>query len=579
MNVEIRKRAEVWLGTEFDGATRAQVRQMLDNEDDRELTECFYKDLEFGTGGLRGIMGPGTNRMNNYTVGMATQGLANYLKKQFPGKKLSAVVAYDSRNNSKDFAGVVAGVFSANEITAYLFLDPRPTPELSFAVKHLGCDTGVVITASHNPKEYNGYKAYWSDGAQVVAPHDTGIIKEVAEIKSVDEVKFITDLAFIEIADIDDVYFDALSTLLLRSGELSAEAKRANKIVYTALHGTGSAAVPPFLSKLGYTNFLSVAEQDAFDGNFTTVESPNPEDPRAWKLALELAKKEKADLVLATDPDADRAGFAVRDDKNELRLLNGNQTAALLTGYILDTLKEKGELRDNDYIVKTIVTTGLLNAIAEHYGVEHYDVLTGFKYIAAVIRDKEGKQRFVCGGEESYGFLIGEYVRDKDAVVTCGMIAEMAAAASERGKTLYDLLMDLYLRFGLFHDRMLSLTKKGKDGLTEISAMMKGYRDNPPTTIDGSEVVAISDYLALERLEPASGTVTRINQPQSDVLQFLTRDNTLISIRPSGTEPKIKFYFELRADLNDRADYPNILSALNAKYDRITEQLLGYSKS
>ncbi|MDR2465938.1 MAG: phospho-sugar mutase [Prevotellaceae bacterium] len=573
MNVEIRKRAEVWLGPEYDERTRAEVKRMLDNEDESELIECFYKDLEFGTGGLRGIMGPGTNRMNNFTVGMATQGLVNYLKKQFPGKQLSGVVACDSRNNSRDLADVVAYVFVANGIKAYLFSDPRPTPELSFAIRHLKCDTGVVITASHNPKEYNGYKAYWNDGSQVVEPHDAGIIAEVSAIKSVNEVNYKGGMELFRLLQLDDYYLNALATLMRRTEELSSEEKCANKIVYTGLHGTGSTVIPKFLKQLGYTNHLCVSAQSVMDGNFPTVESPNPEDPRAWKLALELAEESGANLALATDPDADRAGVAIRDDKNELRLLNGNQTAALLAYYILDTLKEKELLLKKDYMVKTIVTSSLLNAIAKHFGVKIFEVLTGFKYIAAVIREKS-RQRFVCGGEESYGFLIGNYVRDKDAVVTCGMIAEMAAMASKNGKTLYDLLMELYLRFGLFHDRMLSLTRKGKDGLEEIQSMMKNYRDNPPKTIDGSEVVAISDYLSLEHRKTSTGRVTRINQPQSDVLQFLTSDKTLISIRPSGTEPKIKFYFELRAELNDRADYQNKLDMLNAKYDRITKELI-----
>jgi phosphoglucomutase len=571
MNNEVKKRAEVWLGVDFDEETRACVKEMFNDE--KELTESFYKDLEFGTGGLRGIMGAGTNRMNRYTVGMATQGLSNYLKKQFPKQPLSAAIAYDCRINSPFFAEIVANVFSANGIKVYLFTSLRPTPELSFAVRHFKCNTGVMITASHNPKEYNGYKAYWNDGAQVTSPHDVNIIREVEMIKSVKDVNFEANPELISIVgeEVDKIYLEKLKTLSISPEVIKKHSDI--KIVYTPLHGTGVKLVPEFLDSLGFRNIIHVPEQDVNDGNFPTVVSPNPEEPNALTLALKKAKEENADLVMATDPDADRVGIAVRNDKGELQLLNGNQTASILTYYCLENLSRQKKLKGNEYIVRTVVTTHLLTAMAKHYGVEIFDVLTGFKNIAEVIRENEGKKTFICGGEESYGFLVGDFVRDKDAVISCGMIAEIAAWAEDNGKSLYSLLLDVYSQFGLYEGKLLSITKKGKDGLAEIKEMMKNYRNNPPKEIAGSKVATIVDYLSGQQTDTLTGTVTPVNQHQSDVLQFLTQDGTAVSIRPSGTEPKIKYYFELQADLENKADYETILNRLNDKYRKILAEL------
>jgi phosphoglucomutase len=571
MNPEIRKRAEAWLGADFDEETRARVKEMFNDE--KELTESFYKDLEFGTGGLRGIMGAGTNRMNRYTVGMATQGLSNYLKKQFPAQPLSAVVAYDCRINSPFFAEIVANVFSANGIKVYLFSSLRPTPELSFAVRYFKCNTGVMITASHNPKEYNGYKAYWDDGAQVTAPHDVNIIREVGMIKSVKDVNFEANPELITVVgeEVDKIYLEKLKSLSISPEIIKKHSDI--KIVYTPLHGTGVKLVPEFLDSLGFRNIIHVPEQDVNDGNFPTVVSPNPEEPDALTLALKKASEENAGLVMATDPDADRVGIAVRNDSGELQLLNGNQTASILTYYCLENLSRAKKLKGNEYIVRTVVTTHLLTAMAKHYGVEIFDVLTGFKNIAEVIRENEEKKTFICGGEESYGFLVGDFVRDKDAVISCGMIAEITAWAKDRGKSLYSLLMDIYSQFGLYEDKLLSITKKGKDGLAEIKEMMKNYRNNPPKEIAGSKVVAIADYLTGQQTDTLTGTLTPVKQHQSDVLQFFTQDGTTVSIRPSGTEPKIKYYFELYADLENKAAYETELNRLNDKYRKILAEL------
>ncbi|MDR2775789.1 MAG: phospho-sugar mutase [Tannerella sp.] len=571
MNSSIKKRAELWLSPDFDEETRKNVKELFNNE--KELTESFYKDLEFGTGGLRGIMGVGTNRMNKYTVGMATQGLANYLRKQFPKKSLKAVVAYDCRNNSPFFAKVVADVFSANGIIVYLFESLKPTPELSFAVRFIECDTGVMITASHNPKEYNGYKAYWNDGAQVTSPHDVNIMKEVNRIKSVKEVNFEANPELIVAVgeEVDKIYLEKLKSLSISPEAI--EKHNDIKIVYTPLHGTGVKLVPEFLDNLGFKNIIHVPEQDVNDGDFPTVISPNPEESSALTLALKKAQDENADLVMATDPDADRVGIAVRNDKGELQLLNGNQTASILTYYCLENLSRQNKLKGNEYIVRTVVTTHLLTTIAKYYGVEIFDVLTGFKYIAEVIRENEEKKTFICGGEESYGFLIGDFVRDKDAVVSCGMIAEVAAWAKENGKSLYSLLLDIYCQFGLHEEKLLSITKKGKEGLDEIKEMMKNYRNNPPKEIAGSKVVTIVDYLTKRQTDILTGVSTPINQHKSDVLQFFTQDGTVVSVRPSGTEPKIKYYFEMRADLKNKADYEIVLKQLNSKYLTVVDEL------
>ena len=576
MNIDekVRERARVWLGSDFDEETRNQVQLMLDG-DAAELSECFYRDLEFGTGGLRGLMGAGTNRMNRYTVGMATQGLANYLRQQFPDdRQLSAAVSYDCRNNSRFFAEVTAGVLAANGVKVYLFDNMRPTPELSFAVRHFGCNTGVMITASHNPKEYNGYKAYWNDGAQVTAPHDLAIIAEVEKIKSLADVKFSGNPELITIvgSEVDSLYLDKLAALSASPEAITRQ--REMKIVYSPLHGCGVKLVPDFLHRLGFVNVIHVPEQDVNDGNFPTLVSPNPEESSALKMALAAAETEQADLVMATDPDADRVGIAVRNHAGQLQLLNGNQTAALLTYYILSNMKQKGALSSSDYIAKTIVTTGLLSKIAEHYGIECFDVLTGFKYIGELIRENENTRKFICGGEESYGFLIGDCVRDKDAVVACGLIAETAAWAKDKGKSLYELLMDIYVQFGLYSEKLLSITKKGKEGAEEIKTLMKTFRENPPAEIDGSKVVAVCDYLTGERYEPEQNRRTVINQPKSDVLQFFTADGTIISMRPSGTEPKIKFYFGMCGELAHRNDYLKAVELLDQKYERIKAELV-----
>lgn len=570
---QILSRAKVWLNSNFDENTRREVQNLIDNNP-KELTESFYRNLEFGTGGLRGIMGAGTNRMNKYTVGMATQGLANYIKQQFPDDNdLKVAIAYDCRNNSQLFAEVTADVFSANGIQVYLFESLRPTPELSFAVRHFGCKSGVVITASHNPKEYNGYKVYWADGGQIVAPHDKNIINEVNRINSIDEVNFkgIKNNIHIIGNEVDELYLDKLKSL-----SLSPEAIAKNKdmkIVYTPLHGTGVKLVPMFLNKLGFNNIIHVPEQDINDGNFPTVASPNPEETSALKMALDKAVAENADMVMATDPDADRIGIAVRDNNNEFVLLNGNQTAALLTYYLLRKWKENGKLNGEQYIVKTIVTTDLLTAIADEYNVPCYNVLTGFKYIADIIYHNEGKKTFICGGEESYGFLVGEYVRDKDAVMTAGMIAETAAWAKEQGKTLYQLLLDIYCQFGFFKEYLVSLTKKGMEGVEEIRRMMDNFRQAPPQSIDGSDIVVVRDYLEQECFDMISDLRYIIHLPKSDVLQFITADNTILSVRPSGTEPKIKFYLGVRSELNSVADYEQENLKANEKINRIINEL------
>ncbi|MDR1199130.1 MAG: phospho-sugar mutase [Prevotellaceae bacterium] len=569
---QILDRARIWLGDRYDDETRRQVQYLIDN-DPHELFESFYRTLEFGTGGLRGIMGAGSNRMNKYTVGTATQGLANYLKKEIKNEEIKVAVAYDCRNNSNFFAKITASVLSANGIKVYLFDSLRPTPELSFAVRHFACHSGIVITASHNPKEYNGYKVYWSDGGQIVAPHDKNIIDEVNKIKSIDEVDFHEnpDKIIITGDEIDSIYLNKLCSLSLSPEIIHKHSDL--KIVYTPLHGTGVKLVPKFLRILGFTNIINIPEQDVTDGNFPTVLSPNPEEPSALKMATDKAIAENADLVMATDPDADRAGIAVRNKNNEFVLLNGNQTAAILTYYLLTKWKEKGMLKGNEYIVKTIVTSNLISEIAKKFNVECFDVLTGFKYIAEKIKENEGKRKFIAGGEESYGFLAGEFVRDKDAVMSCGIIAEVAAWAKEKGKTLIDLLLDMYLEFGFFKEKLISFTKKGKTGIEEIQALMRSYRANPPRALAGVDVVFVHDYQSLETVDVKNDLRMKISQPKSDVLQFVTCDGTVVSIRPSGTEPKIKFYVSVREHFNNRDDYDKISMKLDMKIQKIIDEL------
>lgn len=525
--------AKQWLGPEYDPATGNEVKRLMEN-DPKELEESFYRMLEFGTGGLRGIMGVGTNRMNKYTVGMATQGIANYMRAHFEGlSRIRVAVAFDSRNNSPQFARIAAGVFAANGFHVYLFDALRPTPELSYAIRYFKCQGGVMITASHNPKEYNGYKVYWEDGAQIIAPHDTNIIREVLKITSPSQVKFSGGEGNIEMIGekVDKAYLKDLSTLFLSPEAVKRHADM--KMVYTPLHGTGVKLVPMALHEMGFTNIYNVPAQDVSDGNFPTVKSPNPEESSALEMAVVRAQEVGAGLVMATDPDADRVGIAVRDDNGNMVLLNGNQTAAILTYYLLRRWKELGKLNDSTYMVKTIVTTELLAGMAAAYGVKMYNVLTGFKYIAAIVRENEGKATFIGGGEESYGFNAGEFVRDKDAVVTCCLIAECAAWCAEQGKTLYTLLADIYKEFGVYKEALLSLTKKGKAGVEEIQSMMKRFREEPPKELGGSAVMRVVDYNKPEET----------GLPKSNVLQFYSEDGSVVSVRPSGTEPKIKFYF------------------------------------
>lgn len=570
----VQGKAQKWLDGNYDSKTKDQVKYLMEN-DKKELTESFYKDLEFGTGGLRGIMGVGTNRMNVYTVGMATQGLSNYLKKAFPDEPIRVAVGHDSRNNSRLFAERVADIFAANGFKVYLFDSLRPTPELSFAIRHLHCHSGVVVTASHNPKEYNGYKAYWSDGAQVVAPHDRNIIAEVQKITSPDQVMIWKGdrSENIEILDetFDQIYLEAVHGLSLSPD--AVERYHDMKIVYTPLHGTGVILVPESLRKYGFTNILTVKEQNIPDGNFPTVESPNPEERSAMKMAIELAESEKAEVVLATDPDADRIGMALRDENGQYVLLNGNQTCSLLVYYIVKRWSELGRLRGKEYIVKTIVTTELVARIAESFGVRHFDCLTGFKYIATVMRNHEQTMQYICGGEESFGFLAEDFVRDKDAVSACSLAAEAAAWAKSQDMTLYELLKEMYVRYGFFREALVSVVRKGKEGQEEIAKMMSDYRSDPPRSLGGSPIVVIKDYLNGEALDLANGSKTPIDMERSNVLQFTTADSTVVSIRPSGTEPKIKFYFGVRAELNDTARFGEVQAELDGKIESIKKEM------
>lgn len=562
-----------WLNGKYDEETKAAIRKMME-ENPNELNESFYRNLEFGTGGLRGIMGVGTNRMNKYTVAMATQGLANYVLKSFSEvKEIKAAVAYDCRNNSPFFAKITADVLAANGIHVYLFDKLRPTPELSFAVRQLGCQVGVMITASHNPKEYNGYKAYWNDGGQFVAPHDTNVIDEVLKIKTLDDIKMIGGENNIEIIgeEIDKIYLDRVAQNCLLPDVIKRH--KDLKIVYTPLHGTGVTLVPAILHKLGFENVTLVKEQAINDGDFPTVKSPNPEEKPALEMAIALAKDIDADIVMATDPDADRVGIAVKRTDGQWMLLNGNQTASVLTYYLLKQWKENNKLTGKEFIVKTIVTSELLKDIAERNGVKSYDVLTGFKFIADKIKELEGKETFIGGGEESYGFMIGDFVRDKDAVSTCAMIAEIASWAADNGKTFFDILVDLYCEYGFYKEDLLSITKKGKSGSEEIKQMMVNYRSNPPKEIAGSKVVMIKDYQLQKSQDLVSGKEESIDLPKSNVLQFFTADGSKISVRPSGTEPKIKFYFGVKDLLSNASNFDNINAALDKKIEAIKQSL------
>lgn len=571
----VKAKAQQWLDGAYDEATKEEVRKMLNNPDTTELIDSFYKDLEFGTGGLRGIMGAGSNRMNRYTMGAATQGLANYLNKAFadlPERKV--VIGHDCRNNSRLFAETAAQIFAANGISAYLFEDLRPTPEISFAIRHLDCQSGVIITASHNPKEYNGYKAYWNDGAQIIAPHDTNIIAEVAKITKVSAIRFDGPADKIKIlgADMDRLFIDAVKKISLNPEVI--ERQKDLKIVFSPIHGTTHKMVPDALRSFGFTNIINVPEQDVVSGDFPTVISPNPEEPAALKMAIEKAEAAGAELVAASDPDGDRLGIAIRNDDDQFILVNGNQTALLITWYMVSQWKERGLLTGKEFIVKTIVTTELLKEIALKNEIGFYDTYTGFKWIASVIRELEGKQKYICGGEESYGFLPGDYVRDKDSVGAICMIAEVAAWAKDQGKTLYQLLKDIYIEYGFSQERLISIVRKGKAGADEIKAMMQDFRSNPPATLGGSKVCLIKDYSTLKASNPLTGKSEQLDFPAtSDVLQFFTEDGSKVSVRPSGTEPKIKFYFEVKTDMAAREDFEAAAQTGNEKIDHIVADL------
>ncbi|MDR0413450.1 MAG: phospho-sugar mutase [Dysgonamonadaceae bacterium] len=572
---QVKTKASAWLSDDYDAETRKKVQDLLDREDANDLIEAFYKDLEFGTGGLRGIMGVGSNRMNIYTVGAATQGLANYLKKEFASlAQISVVIGHDCRNNSRLFAETSAGIFSANGIKVYLFPALRPTPEISYAIRKLGCQSGICLTASHNPKEYNGYKAYWSDGAQVIAPHDKNIIAEVNQVSSVKDIRFKGNPALIELLDnkIDEAYIRDLLTVSL-SGD-AIQRHKALKIVYTPIHGTGVTLIPAALKALGFENIISVPEQDVISGDFPTVQSPNPEEAAALKMAVEKAVETGADLVMASDPDADRVGAAVRNEAGEFILLNGNQTLLIFIYYLITRWKEMGKLSNNEYIVKTIVSTELVKNIARKNGVKLYDCYTGFKWIADVIRQNENKRTYIGGGEESYGFLAEDFVRDKDAVSACMLLAEIAAWAADQGKTVYELLQDIYVEYGFSKEIGLSVYKEGKSGAEEIEAMMKNYRENPMKELAGSKVFFIKDFAKLTGTDIVENERVTLNMPTtSNVLQYFAEDGTKVSIRPSGTEPKIKFYIEVHSKVYSKEELAAAAVAAEEKINEVRKSL------
>lgn len=569
MNTEIKAKIDLWLNSPIDNASKTAIKQLSADE----LADSFYKDLEFGTGGLRGIMGVGSNRMNKYTVGMATQGLANYLLKAFPNEDIKVAIAHDSRNNSRFFAETTAAVFSANGIHVYLFEALRPTPELSFAIRELGCKSGVVLTASHNPREYNGYKAYWDDGAQVIAPHDKNIIAEVQSIASIEAVKFEKNDAKITSIgkEIDEKYLKAIEGLTLAQDAINRQ--KGLKIVFSPIHGTGITLVPEILKRKGFQNVYVVQEQAEPDGDFPTVVYPNPEEREAMTLALNKARELDADLIMATDPDADRVGIAAKNEKGEFELLNGNQAASLLIYFLLKKWKENGKLNGKQMIVKTIVTTDLLEKIADSFNVECPETLTGFKYIAALIREQEGKKEFIGGGEESYGYMISDFVRDKDAIASCAMLAEMCAWAKDQGLSVFDLLKQIYVEYGFYLESLTSMTRKGMKGAEEIKQMMIDLRNAPPLTIAGSKVVKTFDYQSSETKNILTGETVKIDLPTSNVLQFVLENGTKISARPSGTEPKIKFYISVNTNLVSTQAFENTKAELENRIDNIKADL------
>jgi phosphoglucomutase len=573
MEETTKAKIDKWLTGNYDEETKTTIQKLIAAGKETELVDCFYKDLEFGTGGLRGLMGVGTNRMNKYTIGMATQGLSNYLKSAFPKEQIKVAIAHDSRNNSAFFARVTADVFSANGLKVYFYPELRPTPQLSFSIRHFKCHSGIVITASHNPKEYNGYKAYWNDGAQVVNPNDINIIHEVQKITDINQVNFRRNEALIETIgpELDQLYLQKIKSLSVSSKAI--ERQKDLKIVYTSLHGTGIALVPPILNAFGFTNVRIVEEQAVPDGNFPTVVFPNPEESAAMSIGLTQAKDWDADLLMGTDPDSDRVGIGVKNHNGEFQLLNGNQTAVLLFNYLLEAWKAEGKFKGNEYVVKTIVTTDLLEKIAVKYGVKIYNTLTGFKFIAALIKSLEGKEKFIVGGEESFGYLVGDSVRDKDAIASCAMIAEMTAYAKDSGRSLFDRLIDIYVEHGFFKEKLLSITKPGKSGVEEIQAMMRALRANPPSSLGGSNVVELLDYDNHESTNLKTKAKTKINLPRENVLQFKTEDGSLITARPSGTEPKIKFYCSVKTVLAKKSDYDAVSAELDKKLEGIVAEI------
>lgn len=568
MDAAIQSRVNVWTSGNYDQATKDAISALQANNVD-ELADAFYRNLEFGTGGLRGIMGVGTNRINKYTIGMATQGFANYLKKTYGDAEIKVAVAHDSRNNSRFFAETTAHVFAANGIKVFLFEALRPTPELSFAIRHLGCNGGVVCTASHNPKEYNGYKAYWNDGGQLVPPHDKNVIKEVEAVSGIDEVKWSGGDANISILgkDMDNAYINMVKGLSVYPDVIARQ--KDLKIVYTPIHGTGITLVPEVLKAFGFNNVTIVEEQATPDGNFPTVAYPNPEESATMGIGLKLAKELDADILLGTDPDADRVAIGVKNHHGEWVLMNGNQTAVLACNYMMEARKAKGIAQPNDMVITTIVTTQMINDLAAGYGVACYNVLTGFKWIAELIKAKAGQENYIIGGEESFGLMIGDQVRDKDAISAVALMCEMAAYAKDQGLTLFDKMIELYQQYGFYYETLISITKKGMNGQKEIADMMDGYRNNPPATIDGAKVVQLLDYELQKGSNPATGETWSINLPKSNVLQFITEDGSKISARPSGTEPKIKFYFSVKTSLANKSAFDSTFAQLEAKIARI----------
>ena len=568
MDAVILEKVNTWLNGNYDTETKEVIRKLQETQPD-ELADAFYRNLEFGTGGLRGIMGVGTNRVNKYTIGMATQGFANYLKKSYPNAEIKVAIGHDSRNNSRFFAETTAHVFAANGIKVFLFEALRPTPELSFAIRTLGCQGGVVCTASHNPKEYNGYKAYWNDGGQLVPPHDKNVIKEVEAITSVDEVKWTGGEANITLmgADMDKAYIDMVCGLSVYPDIIAKQHDL--KIVYTPIHGTGITLVPQVLKAFGFSNVTVVEEQATPDGNFPTVVYPNPEESETMSIGLQKAKEMDADILLGTDPDADRVGIGVKNHKGEWVLMNGNQTAVLAFAYMMEARKAKGIAAPNDMVISTIVTTGMINEVARQNGVACYNVLTGFKWIAELIKEKEGKENYVIGGEESFGLMIGDQIRDKDAVSAVALMCEMAAYEKANGRTLFDKMIELYMQYGFYYENLISITKKGMNGQKEIAAMMEQYRKQPPATIDGAQVTEVLDYELQTGKNLVTGESWTIQLPKSNVLQFITADGSKISARPSGTEPKIKFYFSVHTKLDNKTDFDERYALLQDKIKRI----------